>query len=483
MTTVSMGKRVIIRRCDSYDPGRIAAIVEEGMTELGARPEGRVVVKPNTVIAHPEIFPHAFTRSEFLDGLLSATRARAGRMEELVVAERCGITIPTRFAFSMAGYLPVLDRHRVEPRYMDESRSVLVELKRPGRLRDAIYVPEPMTRCEYLINAPKLKAHPWTTITASLKNYIGIQDDRHRLVDHNTWLEHKIVDLQEVVQSRFIAVDAIVAGQHMMLTPTPFHLGAIVMGDNCCAVDTVCAHMIHVDPREVHHLRMASERGLGPLDLADIEVAGDYPLDEVRERSEGFGVGPVRIDHDYAHTPGLRCTVGTFPEAHSRDYCWGGCPGSLQEAVHIHEEFTPACLSAMQRIHYVVGDVRQPLEIDDDEWVVFAGDCTRFDGEIDGERVRIVPTYRSPGRVSVHHTRSNDLLLKLAASFAECYTTGRRRFLHVTGCPVSVAVHVNTLSIIGGLSNPNLSPRLIAPYVGSYLAMHLAHLREHVGSR
>ena len=63
---------------------------------------------------------------------------------------------------------------------------------------------------DFLINLPKFKAHPWTRLTLSLKNFIGIQDDRHRLVDHTSFLEH-IAD-QEVIQPRFIAIDAITVG-------------------------------------------------------------------------------------------------------------------------------------------------------------------------------------------------------------------------------------------------------------------------------
>ena len=42
---------------------------------------------------------------------------------------------------------------------------------------------------------PKFKAHPWTTVTFSMKNYIGIQDDRHRLIDHDQKLNEKVADL------------------------------------------------------------------------------------------------------------------------------------------------------------------------------------------------------------------------------------------------------------------------------------------------
>jgi uncharacterized protein (DUF362 family) len=91
--------KVLIRRCAEYDPDKIAGIIKEGMEELGVTPEGRVLLKPNVVRAHPQFFTHAFTRKEFLDGVLAATKARAGQMKELAVGERSGITIPTRFDF------------------------------------------------------------------------------------------------------------------------------------------------------------------------------------------------------------------------------------------------------------------------------------------------------------------------------------------------------------------------------------------------
>ncbi len=206
-----------------------------------------------------------------------------------------------------------------------------VEIKGKENLRRQLFIPKPVVDADFLINLPKFKAHPWSRMTLSLKNFIGIQDDRHRLVDHNQFLEHKIADLQEVIQPKFIAIDGIIAGQKMMLTPTPFPLGAIVMGTNSCAVDTVGCHMVHADPKEVIHLRLASERGFGPMDIEEIEVLGDFPLEAVQEHTRDFAFCMEKIDDYFGDESNLSCTVGTFPEAHSPDYCWGGCPGALQE--------------------------------------------------------------------------------------------------------------------------------------------------------
>jgi len=468
-----MKHKVLIRRCEDYDAQKIFGIVREGMEELEVKPSGRVLLKPNVVIAHPEIFPHAFTRKEFLDGVISATKARAEGAEEIAVGERSGITLATRFCFKNAGYPEVIKKHGIKTYYFDEVKQVPVTLKRDGRLRDEIFVPAPVRDCGFLINLPKFKAHPWCRLTLSLKNFIGIQDDRHRLVDHNTFLEHKIADLQEVIQPRFIAIDAIVAGQKMMLTPTPFPMGAIVMGTNSCAVDTVCCHMVHVDPKDLIHLRFAAERGFGPMSLDQIEVSGDFPLEEVQEKTKNFEFCLERIDRYFGKDSGLSCTVGTFPEAHSPDYCWGGCPGALQEAMHILLGFQPDVARKMGRVRYVVGRVEEPLDLEAGERVIFAGACTSWRGRIDGREVVIESSYRSPAQVDASRAGSNDLLLKMSAALWRCLRSDSLRFIHDPACPVSVADHVNYLSFLGGVSNPNFDRRLFLPLARSYLAMRL----------
>ena len=67
---------VILRSCPEYDVQRIHGIVREGLEMLELRPFGRTLVKPNAVASGPK-FPHAFTRPEFLEGVLRALKDRA----------------------------------------------------------------------------------------------------------------------------------------------------------------------------------------------------------------------------------------------------------------------------------------------------------------------------------------------------------------------------------------------------------------------
>ena len=109
-----MKHKVLIMRCNDYDPDRIAGIIKEGMEELNVKPSGKILLKPNVVIAHPEVFPHAFTRKEFLDGVISATKKKAENVKEISVGERSGITIPTRYNFKNAGYPEVIKTDNIE---------------------------------------------------------------------------------------------------------------------------------------------------------------------------------------------------------------------------------------------------------------------------------------------------------------------------------------------------------------------------------
>src|SRR5687768_6311666 len=91
--------RVFLFHCDAYDVARIRRIASGVMTERGLRPRGRTLVKPN-IVAAGELFQHAYTRPEDVEGVLGALKDRESSgdaMTELAVGERSGITVPTAF--------------------------------------------------------------------------------------------------------------------------------------------------------------------------------------------------------------------------------------------------------------------------------------------------------------------------------------------------------------------------------------------------
>jgi uncharacterized protein (DUF362 family) len=428
-----------------------------------------VLLKPNGVIAHPKLFPDAFTRAEFLDGVLGAVRDTGRDLKEVAVGERCGITMPTRMSFAGAGWDAVVRRHRARAYYFEEEPQVEVRLTREPRLRDTLYTPEPVARADYLLNLPKFKAHPWTTVTFALKNYIGIQDDAHRLIDHDYALDEKIADLQEIAPQRFIAVDAIAAGQDRMLTPTPFALGLVVMGNNSVAVDAVCCQIIGLDPARIRHIAAASAKGFGPLDLARIDLGGDVALDRARDLAKGFRAGLVRVEKYFEGTR-ITALAGPPPEDESRDYCWGGCPGAVEEAIEIVRRLDARADEKMRPLTLVFGGYRGPISVRPGGKVVFIGDCARWQGEIDGEPVKIESIYLNRRERDPHRARAEGIFAKMARIFWCLFLRRREKVLRFAGCPVTVAEHTLLLASLGGTRNPYFVPTAAAPFLRAWVA-------------
>ncbi|MEM9192591.1 MAG: DUF362 domain-containing protein [Myxococcota bacterium] len=465
--------KVIIRHCDTYDAERIRRIAREGLTHMGLRPFGRTLLKPNLVASGP-FFKDAYTRPEVAEGVLRALQDRAeGRVTELAVGERCGITVPTRMSYQGAGYNPMLKRLGAKRYCFEEVPQVEIPLTHEERLRDYIFTPEPVAKADFFVNCPKFKAHPWTTVTFSMKNYIGIQDDRHRLIDHDHRLEEKIADLQYIVQPQFICIDAIRAGEGRMLTPIPFDLNLIVMGNNQVAFDAVCCRIIGLDPMDIPHIRLAHERGFGPVDLDKIEISGDVVLDEAKERAHGFRVGLVRVEK-YFEGSRISAYSGPPPDEDITDYCWGGCPGAIEEAIEILRQFDEKCDDKMPRMHVIFGAYDGPIDARPGERVVFMGDCASYEGMVAGNHIHIESVYRDRETRDPYTVRHDDVFVKLASVTRKMKQTEHDTHVRFTGCPVSVAEQVLMLVQVGGLKNPIFDPRQATQFNAGYLGWRSA---------
>src|SRR3569833_839169 len=102
--------KVILRSCREYDPAAIRRIIREGLEELGLQPHGRTLVKPNLVAAWP-LFPYAFTRPEFGEGVLRALQDVGGdKIKELAAGEHNGITVLCCVAFRVSCWVVLLLR-------------------------------------------------------------------------------------------------------------------------------------------------------------------------------------------------------------------------------------------------------------------------------------------------------------------------------------------------------------------------------------
>ncbi len=131
------------------------------------------------------------------------------------------------------------------------------------------------------INVPKFKTHCMTTVTLGIKNQWGLVAQKDRIADHNHLLPRKLVDILDCLRPDFTLIDAREATQHghypsqRLLDRILVPYGLIIGGDDVVSVDAVGCHLMGLPWREVEHVRLAHERGLGTAELDEIEVIGD----------------------------------------------------------------------------------------------------------------------------------------------------------------------------------------------------------------
>jgi hypothetical protein len=92
-------------------------------------------------------------------------------------------------------------------------------------------------------------------------------------------------------------------------------------------------------------------------------------------------------------------------------------------------------------------------------------------GDIDGESVKIESSYKTADDVDAKKSNTNDMLLKTATAIVHSLLKRRSRYIHARGCPLSVAQHVNYLSAMAKIKNPNFDPRLLIPVNIAYWQM------------
>ncbi|MCJ7588372.1 MAG: DUF362 domain-containing protein [Candidatus Aminicenantes bacterium] len=369
-------QKVILRRCSDYNPEKISGIIREGIEAFGLSPRigGKITIKPNVVFAHHKIAPSAFTRPEFLDGLVTALKARAAGELRISVAEKCGAAIPTVRMFRRAGYYPLRRKHGLRLVPMEEVKKVKVPLAQ-GQLHTEVTLAREMVDRDFLVYAPKLKTNVLAHgLTGAFKLNMGILCDRERMWCHHYDLDKKIVDLAEVGRPDFIATDAVecaIGGNQ--LTERGRHLGAVIMATNPLAHDVVCAHILHLDPAKIGHLKLASERGYGSLDLASIAIEGDISLDELRDRTKDWDLG-------FIHASKL---PGNMKVLCGEPYCTGGCHGVFLDWIYMIKDRKPKLWNNLPAWTVVIGEYKGDIEA---KRVFLLGTCTKVLGKLKARR-------------------------------------------------------------------------------------------------
>lgn len=158
--------------------------------------------------------------------------------------------------------------------------------------RSSYCITNTIKKCDFLIDVPVMKVHSDCGITACMKNYVGTAPREvyapsyrfsNRLLHDNYSVEGRVdgfvSDLVSFHPPDFNVVDAIRGLQysnHNNRRPDQMLRNNYVFaGEDPVAMDALATHLLGFNPWDIDYLHMTSRRGIGTMDLNQVDVVGD----------------------------------------------------------------------------------------------------------------------------------------------------------------------------------------------------------------
>lgn len=258
------------------DPGPATRAAVDGMGGMAAfvRPGQSVVIKPNMSFARPpdwgvNTHPHVVRELALMCREAGASRVRI-LDHPLQNAEMCLVQSGIQEACSA---IPDVSVHTLSAGRFFQQVAVPQgeQLKETQVMRDVL-------EADVLIAAPVAKSHSGTGVSLAMKGMMGLILDRgvmHRRYELHT----AIVDLNTLLKPDLIVMDA----TRVLSTNGPFGPGKVLDEDTVIASrDIVAADALtvslfewygrRIEPRQVRHILLAHERGLGSMDLENLRI-------------------------------------------------------------------------------------------------------------------------------------------------------------------------------------------------------------------
>ena len=236
------------------------------------KPGQKVVIKPNMSFSgnvDSALNTHPLVVRELL---LMCLEAKAGQIRVLDHAF-------SNSSLSRSGILPVCNaiqdgicfnltqsRH-----YVDTNLKNAVEMSGNAVMRDVL-------EADVLIAVPVAKSHSSTGVSLALKGQMGLILDRN--VMHSRYnLDTSIVDLAMTLKPTLTVIDATrvlatngPSGPGKVLRPSEIIASRDPVAADALAVASYEWYGRKIKPRQVAHLKKAHERGLGRIDLENLNI-------------------------------------------------------------------------------------------------------------------------------------------------------------------------------------------------------------------
>ena len=266
-----MKSKVSIVKCRRYNPDEVYSAVRRAFDLLGGlssfiKKGEKVVIKPNMLSGRP---PEAGVNTH-----IEVVRAVARLLKDLgafpVIGDNPGGSLKAKDAYESSGMLSVAKELGIE---CLDSRDVKIVRGLP--------ISAYFFDCDKIISLPKMKTHSLMCITGAIKNMFGVvaglnKSECHRRFPRPEEFINVVLDAFEIVRPHLVLMDGIIAMDGD--GPASGRLretGLLVASSDSVAVDSVFLKLVGVNPGDDLTTREASKRGLGEIDLNEIDFLGD----------------------------------------------------------------------------------------------------------------------------------------------------------------------------------------------------------------
>ncbi|MEK6576411.1 MAG: DUF362 domain-containing protein, partial [Nitrospirota bacterium] len=155
---------------------------------------------------------------------------------------------------------------------------------------------------DLVINLPKLKTHSQMVLTSAVKNLFGCVPGARKVQWHykagvdRIYFARMLVEVSQIINPVLTIVDGIIGleGDGPGSAGTPRHIGLIVTGTDCSAVDLVVSRIAGVAEDQIPTIIAAREKGICK-DLNEVVILGE-PISKVTIRDFKL---PASVDLEF----------------------------------------------------------------------------------------------------------------------------------------------------------------------------------------
>lgn len=262
-----------------YDENLIYNAICKSFDALGIasdlKPEMKVVLKPNFVLAKSPQFP-ATTHPIVIKAV--ATWLREHGITNITLAESSG-----------GPYTPEYMKHIYHVCGVDVLKDILtlntdcsaqtVHCENLDFTNKSFHMITPIVEADYIINLCKLKTHAMTGYSGGIKNLFGVIPGLEKPQMHYRWpkqdtFSRMLLELAQTVAPQVTVIDAIDAMEGNGPTGGDSHpLYMLLAARDFYTQDYFAAGLMGIDPMEISMIRQAVELGLAKPD--EIQLVGD----------------------------------------------------------------------------------------------------------------------------------------------------------------------------------------------------------------